>query len=314
MPVTPKKLKGAGLFSGKSGNKQYQLFHKAKNSEKEFFKLLNEYNKITDKYYKKYQDHIENLIALDESFTGVDSFRKSFELLFNSEDKTNLSKQALLLQNYTDLEPFYEVDDMIKYHLIQQITYLLTKAYSDQERFLIRQITLQNVMTNPEMIVVTVDGKNTGFFKIPHHKYQIDYTQLKGILDQVVDQMRNTLKKSSKPVSLFPTADLKPGTLVNLKGPEAKQSVEIAPVIQPPDPKEEAEKKKMVDVKVPENQPVLPVFKIDIPRKASPKPASPKPASRKKTARKSQKKKSYNKSRNNHGKSRGQNKGRKSKK
>uniref|UniRef100_A0A6C0EAS6 Uncharacterized protein n=1 Tax=viral metagenome TaxID=1070528 RepID=A0A6C0EAS6_9ZZZZ len=262
--------KGRGFFkSDPPGNKQYKLFSQAKKSEKDFLKILKEYNSVTTKYYQKYQQHISNLIDLDSSFNGVDSFKKSFDLLFSSEDKNNIGPQSLLLNNYTDIEYFYEIDDILKYHFVQQLTYLLTKAYTDQERLLIRQITIQNVMTSPVMVIITADGRSTGMLPIPHIKYNIDYASLKAIIDQVINHMRSTLENTSMPATpLFPVADIKPATLVDLKSPEVKQDVKItSETPAPPDAKKE---KKIDEVKIPENQPVLPVFKIDIPKKASP--------------------------------------------
>jgi len=291
------QVKGGGLFSsGSKHSREYELFSKAKTSEKELFKILKEYNKTTEKYYRKYQHHVENLIHLDEAFPDVDSFRKSFELIFNTEDKNNLKNQALLLQNYVDLEPFYEPDDMIKYHLIQQISYLLVKAYTDQERLLISQISIQNVITKPEMVIVTVDGRNTGFFPIPHQKYNLDYTKMKLILDQAIDQMRETLKKESKPSSMFPTPDVNPGALVGLK--PLQPMVALNPIVinsKKTDSKKTGSKKsnKLENIKIPTDQPVLPVFKIDVPRKASP-PNKSKPKSKKSYKKAPQKKYSKN--------------------
>jgi hypothetical protein len=273
--------KGRGFFKKEpEGTRQYNLFNTAQKSEKEFLKILTEYNNITNKYYKKYQQHIDNLINLDASFNNVDSFKKSFEILFSSEDKNNINSQALLLKNYTDIEPFYEMDDILKYHFIQQLTYLLTKAYTDQERLLIRQITIQNVMTSPVMIIITADGRTTGMLPIPHSKYSVDYGALKSIIDQVINHMRSTLENTTAPTPLFPTADIKPSTLVDLKNPDVKQDVKITPAQPTPPATEDKKEKKLGEIKIPENQPVLPVFKIDIPKKASP---APKPPSRKRS-------------------------------
>jgi hypothetical protein len=155
---------------------------------------LKKYNNITHDYYTKYYEHLDNLVRLDQMFENFDSFRKSFEIVFGEfKDKKKIKEQSLLLSNYRKLESFSNPEDMIKHHLIQQIIYLLANMYNENERLLIKQVLIQDVITKPTISIVTSDGRITDLISLPQNKYHLDYVKVKQIIDQAIRHMRDKL-------------------------------------------------------------------------------------------------------------------------
>jgi hypothetical protein len=171
----------------------YLLKHTIKSEEK-LVDAIKKYNNITNDYYTRYYEHLDNLVRLDQMFENFDSFRKSFEIVFGEfKDKKKISEQSLLLSNYRKLAPFAKPEDMIKHHLIQQVIYLLANMYNANERLLVKQVLIQDILTKPTISVVTSDGKITDPIPLPHTKYHVDYVKLKQIIDQAIRHMRDKL-------------------------------------------------------------------------------------------------------------------------
>jgi hypothetical protein len=174
----------------------YLLKHTIKSEEK-LVDTIKKYNNMTNDYYTRYYEHLDNLVRLDQMFENFDSFRKSFEIVFGEfKDKKKISEQSLLLSNYRKLAPFTKPEDMIKHHLIQQVIYLLANMYNANERLLIKQVLIQDILSKPTISIVTSDGKITDPIALPHSKYHIDYVKLKQIIDQGIRHMRDKLNMS----------------------------------------------------------------------------------------------------------------------
>ena len=123
----------------------FNLLNNSISTENKLIESTEKYNNITNKYQNDYKKHINNLDKLDKmlnKFSEFDSFKKSFEIIFNDikdiKDKKKIKEQALLLSKYNEQTPFYTPYDIIKFHLTQQIIYLLSNMYSVQERLLIK--------------------------------------------------------------------------------------------------------------------------------------------------------------------------------
>jgi len=171
----------------------YLLKHTIKSEEK-LVEVIKKYNNVTNDYYTRYYEHLDNLVRLDQMFENFDSFRKSFEIVFGEfKDKKKISEQSLLLSNYRKLAPFSKPEDMIKHHLIQQVIYLLANMYNANERLLIKQVLIQDILSKPTISIVTSDGKITDPIPLPHAKYHVDYVKLKQIIDQGIRHMRDKL-------------------------------------------------------------------------------------------------------------------------
>ncbi len=201
MSTLQKKMHDGGFFSFKRKNllrekwpEYYHLINHTIKSEEKLVNVLKKYNSITHEYYTKYYEHIDNLIRLDQMFDNFDSFRKSFEIVFGEfKDKNKLREQSLLLSNYHKAEPFSSPEDIIKHHLIQQIIYLLANIYNANERLLIKQVLIQDVLTKPTISIVTSDGKATNPIVLPQNKYHLDYVKVKQIIDQAIRHMKDKL-------------------------------------------------------------------------------------------------------------------------
>ena len=172
----------------------YHLLKHCMSSEKELLQSLKKYTNVTHNFYEKYYTHLDNLLRLDQLFEGFDSFRKSFEIVFGEfKDSSKIKEQSLLLSNYNKLEPFSKPEDVIKYHLIQQIIYLLANVYNANERLLIKQVMVNDVLKKPTLIITTSDGKNTDPVVLPQNKFHVDYVRLKELFDQAIKHMRDKL-------------------------------------------------------------------------------------------------------------------------
>ena len=178
----------------------FYLLKNSISSEKKLILSSEKYNKATHDYYKDYQEHIDNLVRLDKMFDGFDSFKKSFDIIFKEfKDNKKIKEQSLLLSNYNknyknnNHQPFYSPEDIIKFHLSQQIVYLLSNMYSEHERLLIKQVIIDNIKNKPVFNIITSDNKETNFITLPQTKYHINYEKTKTIFDQVIHNMRNKL-------------------------------------------------------------------------------------------------------------------------
>jgi hypothetical protein len=205
MSTLDKKIHHGGFFNFNRKNllkekwpEYYYLMNHTIKSEEKLVKALKKYNSITHEYYTKYYEHIDNLIRLDQMFDNFDSFRKSFEIVFGEfKDKNKLSEQSLLLSNYNKSEPFSSPEEIIKHHLIQQIIYLLANIYNSNERLLIKQVIIQDILTKPTISIVTSDGKTTNPIVLPQNKYHLDYVRVKQIIDQAIRHMKDKLNTTS---------------------------------------------------------------------------------------------------------------------
>jgi hypothetical protein len=201
MSLLQKKMQNGGGSSLKRHQKlkkkwpeYYHLLKHTIKSEDNLMESIKKYNNVTNDYYTKYYEHLDNLVRLDQMFENFDSFRKSFEIVFGEfKDKKKISEQSLLLSNYRKLSPFAKPEDMVKHHLIQQVIYLLANLYNANERLLIKQVLIDDILTKPTISVVTSDGKITDKIPLPHDKYHMDYVKLKQIIDQAIRHMRDKL-------------------------------------------------------------------------------------------------------------------------
>jgi hypothetical protein len=283
----------------------YLLKHTIKSEEK-LVDIIKKYNNMTNDYYTKYYEHLDNLVRLDQMFENFDSFRKSFEIVFGEfKDKKKISEQSLLLSNYRKLAPFSKPEDMIKHHLIQQVIYLLANMYNANERLLIKQVLIQDILTKPTISIVTSDGKITDPIPLPHTKYHVDYVKLKQIIDQAIRHMRDKLNmipeyksvlkqsvedikfdprtmplvKFNDPMPNKPIADnFAVKKLSARKGNSGKKDKHATvkkdkPVSAKKDKPASAKKqhqqaqKKINEISVPVEQKMLPALKVEIPQK-----------------------------------------------
>jgi hypothetical protein len=201
---------GAGFFF-KSDKKPdfFKLFKEALSSEGKLLNHIKDYNEFMVKYQEYYKKHINNLDKLDDYFDedeiNFNSFHKSFNIIYtdiekninnNTFDIKNTFTQPLLLKNYNDLESYFHSEDIIEYHFKQQIDYLLDNNYDEEDRLLIRQVAFRNIMEKPEFKVFSIENKMTEFLPLQHHNYQIDYTKMKDVFDQVILYIKSVLPDS----------------------------------------------------------------------------------------------------------------------
>lgn len=270
-------MKGSGIFFNspeKSDQPFIKILQKAQKSEKE---LIEEYNK----YVKTYKKHISDLDALDnyvvEDNYNFDSFRKSFEMI---ESKLNDKKNPLLLTNYTDPPKNNFSDDIIEYHFLQQIKYLLEDNYNDEERELIKLVSVRNVKTSPEFKVFSYENKSTEYLPLFHHKFNLDYSKMKDIFDQIITYMndnvgvlqkiKSNIKHKSPTKAKTPNVNpLKKKTISPIKKTKTKPKAKSKTISPVKKTKTKPKQKNIEDIDLPLNNNVLPVIAIKMPKKIS---------------------------------------------
>ncbi len=247
---------GGGIFfnTPKKVNESFNdIFKKSQKSEKE---LIDEYNK----YVKIYKKHISNLDELDnyivEDNYNFDSFRKSFEIIKN---KINDKKNPLLLTNYEEVPKNNFSDDIIEYHLLQQIKYLLDYNYSDEKRELIKLVSIRNVKTSPEFKVFSIENKETEYLPLFHNNFQLDYSKMKSIFDQVIKYITGTVQQ----IQINAKQKTK-----KIKSPNANPLLKKTKISLIRKSKVKS-KKKIEDINIPIHNEVLPVIQIKMPKKIS---------------------------------------------
>jgi hypothetical protein len=287
--MNTKKMSGAGILKTrhpklkKKWPEYYYILKHTMASEKELTKAVNKYNASTQNYFSKYYNHLDNLGRLDSMFENFDSFKKSFELIFQEyKDKKELKNQVLLLSNYNKLEPFLQPEDIIKHHLIQQVVYLLSKSYNPYERLLIKQIVIQDVLKKPKISIITSDGNGTDFVLLPHNKYHIDYDKTKDMLDHALSNIKSKVEiipsHPERQILGLDKIHIQPPhpDMIKKQEPIRKishkkhHSVKKASVKKGSVKKASVKKyegKKINEIKVPTDVPILPVLKVEMPKK-----------------------------------------------
>jgi hypothetical protein len=308
--------KGSGFFF-KSDKKPnfFKLFKEAVSSESKLLNHIKDYNEFMIKYQEYYKKHINNLDKLDDYFDedeiNFNSFHKSFNIIYkdideninnNTFDIKKTFEQPLLLKNYNDLESYFHSEDIIEYHFKQQIDYLLDNNYSEEDRLLIRQVAFRNIMDNPEFKVFSIENKMTDFLPLQHHNYQIDYTKMKDVFDQVILYIKSVLpdsysfkakskliqKSKKKSIKFNKPKFNKPKFNNNNNNNDNDKKVEKSKkeskkvkkeskkeikkeskkASKKESKKEKKEsKKELEDIKIPINESTLPIFKINMPKK-----------------------------------------------
>ncbi len=282
--MNTEKMSGGSVFKTrhhklkKKWPEYYYILKHTMASEKELTKAVDKYNASTQNYFSKYYNHLDNLGRLDSMFENFDSFKKSFELIFQEyKDKKELKNQVLLLSNYNKLEPFLQPEDIIKHHLIQQVVYLLSKSYNPYERLLIKQVVIQDVLKKPKISIITSDGNGTDFVLLPHNKYHIDYEKTKDILDYALSNIKSKVEiipsHPERQILGLDKIHIQPPHLDMIKKQEAihkishkKQSYKKHHSVKKGSVKKH-EGKKINEIKVPTDVPILPVLKVEMPKK-----------------------------------------------
>lgn len=277
---------GFTLFKKKSMT-YYDYFKNAQKSEKKLITEYKKYLKLKETYEKIFNIHLENLSKLDKQFNNCNSFKKCFLDMFDDkvDNDTLRYSKPLLLQNYDMIDNFYSKEDIIYFHLIRQILYILYVNFPPEHRLLIKNIDLNNVNKSNnqdgiELIIKTIDGTKT-IFPLEHLKYYIDKKKTIQQIDDCLSQMKEYTKKPNE-TKKTKTKKIKTKNTIDdilIEHKSIKMVDKNLPII-PPLPKNKTlpknksiksiSKKKDKDIKdinLPLDAPILPVFEIEIPNK-----------------------------------------------
>lgn len=170
-----------------------------KNSETN---LLNSYDALTknvNEYYKSYNNHLENLITL-EDFVNLDSLDTIFKDIivkkhFKREDVIDRSN-PLLINNYLVTDET-SPKDFRKEHIIKQIRYKLHQDFPDREQLLIKDIDVKKDTDNVIiMIITTIEDKKYNR-SIHHNNYVLQLPQVRKDLKDIISSAKKNLKYES---------------------------------------------------------------------------------------------------------------------
>jgi hypothetical protein len=288
---------GFSLFKNKNSKNMtfYDYFKKAQKSEKHVIEEYKKYLKSKEKYETVFNIHLENLSLLDKQFKNFNSFKKCFLEMFDEKvdyDSLHYGK-PLLLQNYDMVDKFYSKEDIVYFHLIRQILYILYVNFPPEHRLLIKNVDLNNVMLNNknnleeiELIIRTIDGKKTTY-PLQHHEYYIDHKSLINQIEQSLSQTKeyNKIQKSNtkqktikKEYDILVPKDIKDKSVIHKSIKMVDKNLPIIPPLPKnksiktarksiSKKKEVSKKKDIKEINLPLDTPILPVFEIEMPNK-----------------------------------------------
>lgn len=188
------KRGGFWLTGPKNTDSLSKRIEKAGRSESNLIKSYEKMTGCVDNYYHKYDDHLKNLISIDDMINV-----KSMETLFKKEivkkhfkgkdvDKSN----PLLLRNYF-ANSMSSPSAFIKEHLIKQIRYKLYFSFSAKDRSLITDIQVKLVdKKSIAMSVRTIENKVHNK-SIKHKNYYLNMAQVLRELKRILDETREAL-------------------------------------------------------------------------------------------------------------------------
>lgn len=160
--------------------------------------LINSYEKMTrsvNDYYNKYDDHIKNLISIDD-FANFNSMEKLFKneiVKKHFKNKTVIDKaNPLLLRNYL-AAGVQSPSAFRKEHLIKQIRYKLYYNFSDRDRNLIEDINVKIVDNESIVMIIRTIENNEYKRNIKHTNYTLDLASVNKELKTIIDKTKESL-------------------------------------------------------------------------------------------------------------------------
>jgi hypothetical protein len=183
-----------GLF-GKSG--MTTAIRNAKRSETNLISKYEDYEQISKKYSKAFDEHIDNLKKIDDygNFKGLETLFKNV-IMKDEFKKPTINKQnPLLFKNYpvtSELPPSM----LRKKHILQQVKYVMEKYFAERDRMFVKSYDIELGKNEFILYVITIDNSKKSR-KLSHDNYIISISETKHALKDILSSVKKHLRRKS---------------------------------------------------------------------------------------------------------------------
>lgn len=194
------KKKGGFLFFSNSGLKKY--IQETIKSEKKLIKTHNFLVDSVSNWTKAYDNHLQNLIKLDEFLGSSQTLQNIFKDIIMDKymkktDEVVDPTLSLFIQNYYIDEDSTPVE-FKKEHVIRQIFYVLDTDFRPSDKLLIKDIDINIINDDKiEVNLRTVDNK-THTFNILHKNLNLHLPSVKEALQDILSLAKSETGTSIK--------------------------------------------------------------------------------------------------------------------
>jgi hypothetical protein len=171
---------------------------KTKTSETKLINRYEELDKVTKEYHEAYDNHLKNLITLDD-FANFHGMEKLFQkvIMKDAFKRGKVDRSApLLFKNYL-IEDETTPRTFRKEHIIRQVEYVLKKHFAGREHMYIKTIKIEDLGKNEFILhIVTIENIKRNR-KIGHSNYIIDMAKTRAFLKETLESTKKNLKRRS---------------------------------------------------------------------------------------------------------------------
>jgi hypothetical protein len=168
-----------------------------KNSEMSLINAYEVYDDKTKKYNKAYENHLNNLKALDDyvNFKGMETLFTKIIMKDNFKTGHVDRSNPLLFKNYL-IESDVPPSTLRKEHILQQVRYILTKYFPSREHLFVKYMDVEVGKSAFILNIVSIDNIKKSR-KINHDEYIISKSETKKALNEVISAAKKNLKRES---------------------------------------------------------------------------------------------------------------------
>lgn len=176
---------------------------KTKTSETKLINRYEELDKVTKEYHEAYENHLKNLITLDD-FANFHGMEKLFQkvIMKDAFKRGKVDRSApLLFKNYL-IEDETTPRTFRKEHIMRQVEYVLKKNFAGREHMYIKTIKIEDLGKSEFILhIVTIENIKRNR-KIGHSGYIIDMSKTKAFLKETLEATKKNLKRRSTLVEI----------------------------------------------------------------------------------------------------------------
>ena len=176
---------------------------KTKTSETKLINRYEELDKATKDYHEAYENHLKNLITLDD-FANFHGMEKLFQkvIMKDAFKRGQVDRSVpLLFKNYL-IEDETTPRSFRKEHIMRQVEYVLKKHFAGREHMYIKTIKIEDLGKSEFILhIVTIENIKRNR-KIGHSSYIIDMAKTRAFLKETLESTKKNLKRSSTLVEM----------------------------------------------------------------------------------------------------------------
>ena len=189
-----KKLKGKVSFN--------DVIKKTKKSEGSLINAYEAMDSKTKKYHKAYDDHLNNLLQLDDyvNFNGMETIFKKVIMKDNFRTGHVSRKNPLLFKNYL-IEGETTPSSFRREHIMTQLRYFLDKYFASRDQMFIKHLDITDITKDQfTLSVATIENIKKKQI-VDHIDYLIDKKIFKQVMTDILTEAKKHLKRPSLSVS-----------------------------------------------------------------------------------------------------------------